>query len=111
MTGKGNSPFLGHGMGRNAGPAVVKLRVRSQSGGPGRIEWLPGGAGDAIGAKSVPFALAAGDWREVAVDLPATGAIGVVRLYLPAADQPVELDWIEIRARSGKTQRWEFDMP
>jgi arylsulfatase A-like enzyme len=111
MTGKGNAPFLGHGMGRTTGPAAVNFRVRSQSGGAGRIEWLPGGAGDATGADSVPFEFAAGDWREVSVDVPATGPLGVVRLYLPAANAPVELDWIEIRAKAGKPQRWEFNAP
>jgi hypothetical protein len=111
MTGKGNAPFLGHGMGRTIGPAVVNLRVRSPSGGAGRVEWLPGGAGDATGAKSVPFEFAAGDWRDVSVEVPATGALGVVRLYLPAASEPVELDWIEVRAQEGKAQRWDFKTP
>jgi arylsulfatase A-like enzyme len=111
MTGKGNAPFLGHGMGRTNGPAVVNLRVRSPSGGAGRVEWLPGGAGDATGAKSVPFEFAAGDWRDVSVEVPATGALGVVRLYLPAASEPVELDWIEVRAQGGKAQRWDFKTP
>ncbi len=111
ITGKGNAPFLGHGMGRSIGPAVVKLRVRSQSGGAGRIESLPGGAGDATGAMSVPFEIAAGDWREVSVDVPATGPLGVVALDIPPPDEPVELDWIEVRAKGLKAQRWDFNTP
>jgi arylsulfatase A-like enzyme len=107
--GKGNAPFLGHGMGRMNGPAVVRMRARSNAGGRGRIEWLPGGAGDAAGAQSAAFDCPKGDWNEVAVDVAGSGPIGVLRVYLPAADQSVELDWIAVRAKGGSTQRWDFD--
>ena len=109
VTATGNAPFLGHGTGRTTGPAVVRFRVQTKSAGAGRVEWLPGGAADAASAKSVAFDVPAGDWHEVSVDLPATGPLGVVRLYLPAGGDPAELDWIELRGRAGQPQRWDFN--
>lgn len=112
MTARGaaGTAFLGHGAGNTVGPAVVRLRVRTSTGGPGKIEWLPHGAGDTVGLKSVAFDLPAGDWREISVDVPASGPLGVIRLYLPANDKPLELDWVELRGKTAaaKTQRWEF---
>ncbi|HVX64129.1 MAG TPA: sulfatase/phosphatase domain-containing protein, partial [Pirellulales bacterium] len=112
MIGKGKpgAAFLGHGMGKLTGPVVVKLRVRNSSGGAGKIEWLPGGAGDADGTQSVAFNVPAGDWQELSVDLPAAGRLGILRLYLPAQPKPAELDWVEVHSKAGgKPQRWEFE--
>lgn len=108
-TGKPGAAFLGHGMGKLTGPVVVKLRVRNSSGGAGKIEWLPGGAGDADGTQSVALNVPAGDWQELSVDLPAAGRLGILRLYLPAQPKPAELDWVEVRSKAGKPQRWEFE--
>ena len=111
MTGKGKpgAAFLGHGMGKLTGPVVVKFRVRNSSGGAGKIEWLPGGAGDASGKQAVAFNVSADDWQELSVDIPAEGRLGILRLYLPAQPKPAELDWVEVRSKAGKPQRWEFE--
>jgi arylsulfatase A-like enzyme len=114
MTGKGKAgaAFLGYAMGRTIGPAVVKLRVRSGDGGAGKIEWLPSGqAGGGADAKSIPFDVTAGDWREVSVAVPEAGPLGTMRLYLPAGAKPIELDWVEVRGvgAGAKPRRWEFD--
>ncbi len=114
MTGSGRAgaAFLGHAMGKTAGPVVVKFRIRSGDGGTGKVEWLPSGqAGGGADAKSVPFDVPAGDWRELAVSVPEEGPLGTMRLYLPAGAKPVELDWVEVGGeRAGrKPQRWNFD--
>ncbi len=108
ITGKGTAPFLGYAMGKANGPAVVKLRTRSRSGGEGKIEWIPSGkvTTDAD-LHSVPFVLKGGAWEDVSIEVPAQGPLGIVRLYLPAQAQPVELDWVEIKT-GGKPKRWEF---
>lgn len=108
-TGRPGTVFLGHGMAKATGPVDVKLRVRTPTAGEGKIEWLPGGATDSANAKSVAFEVPAGDWREIKVSVPTTGPLGVVRLYLPAGEKPLDVDWIEISGKSLKTQRWEFD--
>ena len=58
-------------------------------------------------AKSTPFTLAPGDWQEVTVSIPATGPLGIFRLYLPAQSAPVELDRVELKG-SEKSRKWDF---
>ena len=107
VTGKSDAPFLGCGAGKMSGPTVVTFRARTAGGGAGKVEWLPTPAATEK-AKSVEFKLTGGDWQSVTVELPADGFLGIVRLYLPAAAQPVELDWVELKSAKGKPRRWEF---
>ena len=108
VTGTGPAPFLGYGVGKEAGPLVVKLRAHCAAGGDGKIEWIP----DNKGAKSaapntVPFKLSGGDWQDVSIAVPANGPVGIVRVYLPAQKQPVEIDSIDLKA-SGKAHHFDF---
>lgn len=105
VTGENNAPFLGVGAG-TSGKTIVKFRARCANGGDGKIEWLLS-ATNAAAAKSVPFALAGGNWQNAEVTVPAEGPIGILRIYLPAQKQPVEIDWIEIKA-AGNPRRWDF---
>jgi hypothetical protein len=107
VNGTGSTPFLGFAAGKAGGPATLAFRAQSAAGGAGKVEWLPTPQATAQ-AKSVPFQLAGGGWREVSVTLPADGALGIVRLYLPAQREPVLLDWIELKPTQGRTQRWDF---
>ncbi len=108
VTGRANA-FLGHAMGKVNGPAVVKIRVRSSGAGAGKVEWLPQGAADPTNVKSVPFLVAPGDWQELSTTVPEDGPLGTMRVYLPASQQPVEVDWIEVAPAKGKAQRWDFN--
>lgn len=108
MTGKADTAFLGHGMGRMQGPVTVKQRVRSSSGGEGRVEWL-GDANAGAQAQAVTFSVPVGDWKELTVSVPARGLLGTTRLYLPATGAGLQLDWVEIAPKAGAPQRWEFD--
>ena len=105
MAGTGDEPFLGVDAGVS-GPAVVRLRTRAANGGSGKMEWIPPG-GSQTDAPSIPFALAARAWQEVTVKIPAAGPLGILRVYLPAQTQTVDVDWIELEAGS-KSKRWEF---
>ncbi|MCY2993123.1 MAG: sulfatase [Planctomycetota bacterium] len=108
--GKPGTAFLGHGTGKLEGPAVLKFRARTSVGGAGRIESRPDNADDST-ARSFAFHLPSGDWREVSVEIAASGPLGVIRLYLPATEKPVEVDWIELRGKAAdaRLQRWEFN--
>ncbi len=97
LTGQNDAPFLGFAAGNIVGPTVVRFRVRSATGGAGKVEWLPTPQA-ADKAKSVEFQLAGGDWQEVKVELPAEGPLGIVRLYLPAQKEAVQLDWIALQS-------------
>jgi len=98
----GPAPFLGLAAGRLSGPTVVTFRARSAAAGTGKVEWRPSPQ-SADEAQSVPFELTSGTWQEVRVELPADGPLGIVRLYLPATSEPLQLDWIELR--SGRVVR------
>lgn len=98
--------FLGVGAGIS-GPAVMKFRMRSAASGEARIEWLKPGERKVPQAQTAPYKITAGDWQEVSVPIPATGPLGILRLFLPATGQPVELDWIELKAKAAP-RRWEF---
>jgi arylsulfatase A-like enzyme len=105
VRGMRGAPFLGVGAGTD-GPAVVSFHARSAGGGPGKVEWLmPSTTPDP--AHTTPFTLAPGDWQTVTVKVPASGPIGILRIYLPAQRQPVEVDWIELKSPT-RTRRWEF---
>ncbi|HBJ84307.1 MAG TPA: N-acetylgalactosamine 6-sulfate sulfatase [Verrucomicrobiales bacterium] len=103
-SGRPGSAFLGHGMAKVSGPAVVKLRVRSTAGGAGKIESYPKGSADPSGMIVVPLEVKAGDWQELQLDLSVKGLIGTLRVYLPDA----EIDFIEVAPLKGKAQRWDF---
>lgn len=103
--GKNAEAFLGVGAGVN-GPLVAKLRVKCANAAEGKIEWLAPGAA-AKDAKSVPFAIKAGDWQDISVEVPAKGQIGILRVYLPPQGQALEIDRIELK-NATDTKRWEF---
>jgi len=103
-TGKPGTAFLGHGMAKLSGPAVIKLRVRSASGGAGKIESFPNGSADPQGMVAVPLEIKAGDWQDVQVTLSNAAQLGTLRVYLPDSD----IDSIEVAPVKGKPMKWEF---
>lgn len=105
VTGSNHAPFLGVAAGGH-GPVTVRFRARCAAGGDGRIEWISQAA-NAAGTNSVPFSLQAGDWQVPSIPVPADGAISILRIHLPARNQPVSVDWIELKHPS-MTKRWEF---
>jgi len=109
LTAKGAEPFLGYALGKPDGPTTVSFRFRIPGTGhlASHVDWLAGGP--EARASSFPCKLKAGTWEETSVTLPTATAPGIVRLYLPAQDQPVELDWIEIHSGpAAKRVRMDF---
>ena len=106
LTAAGADPFLGFGLAQTPGPATLKVRLRSQAGGPGSFESI-GNGNDPNAVKSTAFTVAPGDWQVLTVELPVNRPLGIVRLHLPATKKSVEIDWIEITA-GGKARRTNF---
>jgi arylsulfatase A-like enzyme len=105
ITGSAKTPFLGVAPGKLGAESKLRFRL-SGAGGEGKVEWLASGKPEA--AKSTPFVVKAGDWAEFEVEIPAQpDEAGILRLYLPAQDEKVRIDWIEIES-SDKTKRWDF---
>ncbi len=111
VSGKGPAPFLGVGS-QLKGPAKLAFRMRfSEAKGPseGHVDLLPQQAAGAAGEmKTFPYKLGSGEWQEVTVDLPEKAPTSILRLYLPAEKQEVEIDWVELRPQGGKPQRWDY---
>jgi arylsulfatase A-like enzyme len=109
VTADGRNPFLGVSGLNHPGPVTLSLRARG-AGGPARVQWRTRDQ-DTFPAsgQSVAFELPGGDrWQETAVTLPVTGSLLHLRLYLPAQNRPVELDWVVLNSKAPKPQRWDF---
>jgi len=107
VTPTNESAFMGVALGMS-GPATLKFRARAVASGEAKVECIKAGEEKNGGPlQSIAYFLNAGDWQEVNVNLPAAGAIGILRLYFPAQKQTVEIDWIEAQGKDGK-KRWDF---
>lgn len=108
ILGKNTGSFLGFGIGKENGPATVKLRARCAKSGDAKVEWIPSSkATNKSDTHSVPYKLEGGDWQDVTITLPDKGPLGILRIYVPAENQKVEIDSIELKT-SAKTHRWNF---
>ena len=112
ITAAGRHSFIAHAKMGIAGPAQVRLRIRTQKDGEGRLQWrtVDQEKFPATGQRK-SFAVKGSDWRELTVPLPVKGQLLHLRLFLPSQKQPVQLDWIEIRpvnAEANETKRWDF---
>jgi len=106
----GRAPFLGTAQIKASGPITLKLRARSANGGPGKVQWVTQDQTEfpATG-QTVAFSLAAGgEWQDITVDIPVTGDLRLLRLYLPAGQSPVEIASIQYTGKTGKLKTWNF---
>lgn len=98
LTNIGSACFLGFSAAKHSGPTTAKFRIKAKA-GSSHFDWLSGGVGSK--EQRVDFTLKGGDWEEITIELPAEGPLGIVRLYLPMQDTPVEIDWIELTSKNG----------
>ena len=88
--------------GKRGGPATLTLRIKAAAGRP-HIDWLPGGVQDK--PHSVEYAIAGEGWEEIAVQLPAVGPLGVVRVYLPTQDDPWKSTGLRSAPKAARSRR------
>ena len=98
LTSIGSECFLGFSASKHSGPTTATFRIKAKA-GSSHFDWLPGGVGSK--QQRAVFTLQGGDWEEISVELPAEGPLGIVRLYLPMQEIPVEIDWIELASKNG----------
>ena len=104
----GDVPFLGFAPGKPGPNTTIRFRMRCD-GGAGKVEWIPGklASGNA-NVREVEYVSKVGDWVEISSRVPAKqGESGVLRLYFPVQDAPLELDWIELET-NGIVKRWDY---
>jgi len=95
------------------GAVDLKLRLRTAAGGEGKVQWRTADQEAFPGeGQVVPFKIAAGEsWSEVPVALPVSGSIAHMRVYLPAQNGPIDVDWIRLAPVAGskaKPAAWDF---
>jgi arylsulfatase A-like enzyme len=110
LEGSGRNPFLGTTRVKLSGPLRLSLRIRSASGGEGRIQWRTADEAEFPADRpGVPFTVAAGgDWQDVAVEMPVQGTTAIVRVYLPMDRGPIDVQAIRYTDRGGRAVAWDF---
>lgn len=107
----GRTPFLGTAQVRLVGPLTLKLRLRSKTGGTGKVQWK--GADQEKfprTGQTIEYSLKGGDeWRDVELKLPVEGKTGIVRIYLPVEDSPVEVQSIQFTGKGAGEKNWSFE--
>ena len=114
MEGSNDSPYMANAGLSATGPVKFQLRLRSPSGGVGKLQWRLDGQADFINSQITEFTVTAGDWQEITVPVPlkTTDKLIHVRIYLPADKQAVEVDSIQVFVESQETtpvKVWTFD--
>ena len=108
----GRQPFIANAKVRANGPVEVKLRIRTQKNGTGRLQWrAEGQEGFPDTGQRKSFDVAGGDWQELSIPLDVKGRLVHVRLFMPDLKQPTEIDWIKIGSKdaSAKDRKlWDF---
>ncbi len=106
ITNIGDTCFLGFSASKHSGPSKVKFRIKAKV-GSSHVDLLANGTEGK--AKRAEFTLKGSDWEEITAELTAEGPLGIVRLYLPMQETPIEIDWIELTSKSGgNPTRTEF---
>jgi arylsulfatase A-like enzyme len=95
------------------GPVAATLRLKTQAGGTGRIQWRTAGQEQfPRDGQVVSFGLR-GDsgWQEIQLDVPVRGTLAHVRLYPGVTEGDVEIDWIRLSGGDGRVEQWDFTPP
>lgn len=99
LTEMGDTSFLGLTAGKLSGASTATIRIKTKP-GVSHLDWLPDGP--AGKAQSVEYIAKGGEWEEISVKVPATGPLGVVRLYFPKETTAAQVDWIRLQNKQQK---------
>ncbi len=106
----GRSPFLGTGQIKIVGPLMLTLRIRSETGGTGKVQWkMLQQEAFPVSGQVVDFTVPASkQWQDIACKIPINGKPGIIRLYLPAQESPVEIKTIQYSNDRKEVKAWSF---
>ncbi|QDT44492.1 Arylsulfatase [Gimesia alba] len=107
----GRTPFLGTAQVKLPGPLTLKLRLRSATGGFGKVQWKTA-AQETFPrtGQTVEYSFKGGkQWQDVNLPLPVEGKPGIVRLYVPAGESPVEIQTIRFTGKGSGEKSWSFE--
>ncbi|MEY3172511.1 MAG: hypothetical protein RLZZ436_424 [Planctomycetota bacterium] len=104
---QGPQPFLGFATGQSPGAWKLSFRIRLPLGGSAMVQCRQSPT-DTATAADIPWtAPAAPDWQQVQVQIPADAPRGILRVYLPADAEMVEIDSIQLQQAAG-TRVFDF---
>lgn len=101
LTGIGDTSFLGLTAGNLRGATSIRFRIKAKS-GQSHLDWLPDGPTGK--AQRIDFIIKGDGWEEVSVQVPAVGAVGIVRIYFPKETTAAQLDWVEMQSEKARLQ-------
>lgn len=105
IEGVARDPFLGVGAQQHRGQSEISFRIYSPKGGTGAVSWANG----TPNMKHIPYQITPNEWNIITLDLPAKANLGILRIHLPAENQPVKIDSIQLSSNNkNKTQLWDF---
>ncbi|MHC4249878.1 MAG: sulfatase [Planctomycetota bacterium] len=91
---------------KHAGPAVLRLRMRSRTRGGGQLFWGKRFHRDRSAVFHVKHD---GEWHDYEARIPERGALQRLRLDPGAGAGTVEIDWMRLVSKDGRTlEAWEF---
>jgi len=93
------------------GPVVVAFRMKTASGGTGKIQWRAAGQEKfPPEGQIVEFEVpGGGQWQDLSVELPVRGALVHLRLYPGSGTEKVEIDSIQLSGAGGTVvKKWDF---
>lgn len=91
------------------GPVSVTLRVRSATGGEGRLAWRTEAQPDFVSAAEAKFTIKPSrDWQDITVELPVEGRLIHLRIKPPANGPLPAFGRIELRGANGAADRSDF---
>ena len=106
----GRAPFLSTTQVRIAGPLTLTLRLRSRAGGAGKVQWKTAEQ-EAFpeSGQAVDFTVSASsEWQDIKVKLHIDSRPGILRLYLPAQQAPLEVQAIQFSNDRAEMKAWAF---
>ncbi|MDF1862397.1 MAG: sulfatase [Verrucomicrobiales bacterium] len=109
VTPAGKNPFLGTAQVKMPGPITLRMKVRSEAGGAGRIAWRKASQESFPEEQVVDYTVTGGSkWQDVTVTIPAKGVTSTIRIHVPGG-AATEFQAIEFSGANGATKTWDFE--
>ncbi len=108
VTPTGKLPFLGTASVKMGGLLTLRMKLRSEAGGAGKVAWRTASQETFPEAQVVEYTVAGGsEWQEVEVAIPAKGVTSTIRIFLPGGEV-TEFQAIGFSGGNGAKKAWRF---
>ena len=112
ITGANREPFIANAKIRSPEDTAIMIRIKAPMNGIAKVQWrLSGQETFPSNQQFQTVKITGGDWNELKVNLLNEEPIIHIRIHLPASQQGVEIDWIEIvseKLEAANKRHWDF---